>query len=240
MTKLDVNLSSKKSDTVADDAVKEPSETQNLQNNGNNEEPATINVCGPAIMIGEIEISTQNPNKMPINEPLVTFEWRIIKRVAISQLVLSAIAMTCVVSVILSMGMDCYKFSQFIMSMYLLFTAYSGIKGSNKSHMHLVVYFIMTALQWMINIVLLGCLTFTVYEAPYENYNFRYALRGIHTGDYGSDVVVLLTEVVASSTMIGTVVTGMLGLTACCKGFGRLLAYQEAFLQTRRESMEQA
>lgn len=107
----------------------------------------------------------------------------------------------------------------------------------------------MTALQWMINIVLLGCLTYTVYDTPYQAYNFRYALKGksnpifcadsninnlfwgIHTGDYGSDVVVLLTEVVASSTMIGTIVTGMLGLTACCKGFGRLLAYQEALLQ---------
>lgn len=91
MTKLDVNLSGKKQETTESNETDSRKEmTEETETLHANEEPATIPIDTPTIMIGEIEITTESIKK-PANEPLVTFEWRIIKRIAVSQMILSLV-----------------------------------------------------------------------------------------------------------------------------------------------------
>lgn len=159
------------------------------------------------------------------------FNWKHLRRVAATQMILCMIALTCIVISILTTGLNGYKFSQFIMGIYLLMTGHSGMKGSSKSYKHLIFYLIMSSLQWMFNVMVLGCLTYALYESPYSGYSVRQSMRSVDFDDYGYDLAVLTAELVGSLAMMGTIVTGMLGLTQCCKGFGNLLAKQEKFFQ---------
>uniref|UniRef100_A0A915J5L1 Uncharacterized protein n=1 Tax=Romanomermis culicivorax TaxID=13658 RepID=A0A915J5L1_ROMCU len=244
MTKLDFNMG-KKSDAK---------ETDNLQQiDLSKERPET-----PIILIGDIVGGVNKSDiggavgneasapKMatpagPVDVWATTFDWKGIKRAAVTQMIFSMIAMICILISIMATGMTSYKFSQFIIATYLLVTGHGGLRGSTKSYKHLIFYLIMSALQWMINIMVLGCLTYAMYDAPYVNYSVRQTIQTIDFDDYGTGIALITAELVGSLCMMGTIITGMLGLTHCCRGFGNVLMNQEKYFKMmNRNQLEQA
>lgn len=244
MTKIDANLS-KKSNEEKLKTVEEEVSSGGVEADGAKN---STSAADPIILIGGVDlingVGTQNtkPNAAPSPTSAFLkrdefFNWSAIRRVSMCQMIMATMAMLCILGSITVSGLNSYRFMEFILAVYLFMTGHKGFKGSSQSFEHLIFYMIMSALQWMISVFVLTCLTYSLYEVPY--YTTRYQTRFDFDYDPYS-ISLMITELFGAAAMIGTFVTGMLGLAACCRGFGNMLTKQTKILKQQQINAESA
>lgn len=239
MTKIDLNLSKKPSDEVQ--TVDEVDSTKQVDSPTSPSSPGTT----PIIKVGGVDLveglgsSTGQYQKMPSDhDPLEFFNWGALQRVSLWQMVLSAIAMFCVLTSLTGAGFTAYRFSQFFLAAFMFRNGHAGYKAAKKSYWHLIFFTVMIALQWLICVLVLFCLAYTMCEAAYYLRYQRTAYDYDSYGPYGFSVI--MAEIFGTGAMIGTIITGCLGLSISCRGFANMLAYQEKFFKSNRQAFETA
>lgn len=233
MTKIDANLSKKTSDGKLKSVEEQAGETDVTASNSS---PSIILVGGVDLVHG---VGTQNSAPTSATAFLKRdefFNWSAIRRVSMCQMIMATMAMLCILGTITVNGLNSYRFMEFILAVYLFMTGHKGFKGSSQSFENLIFYMIMSALQWMISVLVLTCLTYSLYDVPYYT---RYQSR--FDFDYDPyNISLMIAELFGAAAMIGTFVTGMLGLAACCRGFGNMLAKQTLLLKQQQINAESA
>jgi len=159
-----------------------------------------------------------------------TMDWMFVRRVALGQIILATLSMICLLVTVVIGGVTWFKFATFFWSTFILLAGYAGYKSySTKNYYYVLTYLIMAAFQSLTNWFALVYSTYAVYY--FENRELHY-YKGYCLGISYRDVALFL-ELTESLTMMGTVITGILGAKACCSGLGRLLTYQDQLIQQR-------
>jgi len=163
--------------------------------------------------------------------PPVGIDWSYIECIAKAQLMLVIMSSACLCISMLVCGFNFYRFTSTAWVTYLICGAYIGLHaGKSHSYAHMVAYTGMCTFQTLVYMSSMCWLLYVITAFDMHHSAIHYQ----HLSISGAMMILALGEVV---TMMGTVVTGVLGLVGCCRGFGRMLQAQEQLLEERRELM---
>jgi len=227
MTKIDVKLSQKSNEEKLSivDEISEPNEKsekdQSKQAGGT-----------PIVMVGTIGQGTKNaPNATKIVRNEECFDWVTLKRISVWQMGLSVVIMMCILSTMAWNGFNGYRFTQFLLALFMFRNAHCGIKASGKLYCHLIFFTIMMAIQWLITMIVVFCLAYTTYEAAYY---IRFQKSYMEYSYDSFFIYAAIIDCIGTVAISGTIITGCAGLNLCCRGFGNILSRQEKFFKTDR------
>jgi len=177
-----------------------------------------------------LDVESQGPK---IHSPPKTMDWRQIRRITMAQMTMAMIAMIAIMIAVFASELNrmlvWYKTAMFIWVLYLLTTAYCGYKSGPKNYTQAVAYFIMSIFQtmlngvWMAGVFLAVCYTLVARTRDYRDMEWSNKWReGL-----------LVVELVENLCLLGTVFTGLMGAVTGCRGFGRILQFQDETIQAR-------
>jgi len=183
------------------------------------------------IMIGEVEFFNQ-PRHVTSNK---TMDWMYIRRVSIVQMLLAFLAIICITIIVFTAEMNRLlmwsKTALFSWALFLLTTGYCGYRSSGKNYCQVVAYFIMSIFQTMINgfwlalLFLAACYVIAYRDNYFEGNDWSDLKEFKVSVDWNTGV--LVCELIETLCLFATIFTGLLGAFAGCKGFGRILQYQD-------------
>uniref|UniRef100_A0A0M3IGA9 Transmembrane protein n=1 Tax=Ascaris lumbricoides TaxID=6252 RepID=A0A0M3IGA9_ASCLU len=154
----------------------------------------------------------------------VGIDWAFILRIANMQAVLSVMSVLCLSTSMLLTGFNFYRFTSSAWATYLLSCAYIGMRaGRWQSYAHAIAFCGMCTFQTLVYMSTMCWLVYSVYAIDAHSQLYYAVHHNV------ADLVLLLTLGEVLSIM-GTVLTGVLGLIGCCRGFGRLLHAQEKMI----------
>ncbi|KHN70993.1 hypothetical protein Tcan_17555 [Toxocara canis] len=231
MTKPDFNTSKPKTQEQAAQAAPPETTVDDKKDTKKQNKPQERRIEDIMAAIGMDVCSDNNDLPGPRH---IGMEWAFILRVANTQAVLSVLSIVCLSSSMLLTGFNFYRFTSSAWATYLLSCAYIGMRaGRWQSYAHVVAFCGMCTFQTLIYMSTMCWLVYSVYALDAHSQIYDPVRRN------AADAVLLLTlgEVLS---MMGTVLTGVLGLIGCCRGFGRLLHAQEKMIMERQYALESA
>jgi len=228
MTRLEFGLGQKSADNGE---TKSNQETKESEANPEEQHSPTVDfVIAEIDLIGSDGDKMEEPQKSEPTPPYKTVDWLFVRRVALAQIVLASLSILCLLVMLAIGGVTWFKFATFFWSTFVMLAGYAGYKSySTRNYYYVLTYLIMAAFQSLMNWFALVYSTYSVYYL--DSREMRY-YKGYCFGVSYKDVALVL-ELMESLTMMGTVITGVLGAKACCAGLGRLLTYQDKLIQQR-------